>query len=139
MKILLLAVVLLALPTRAAEQQIECPARYPVEEIKLPETGKWDTGLVIGQLPLEGAGMATGPLAQRAELRGSEQKIKSGFQTRFGFNRNEDPPEKWFLCYYGIGGSVQLARRVADTTTACTLTHEKKKFPHEPRIEVNCQ
>jgi len=139
MKILLLAAVLLASPTRAAEQHIECPARYPVEVIKLPETGKWDTGLVMGQLPLEGGGMATGPLARRAELRGSERKIKSGFETRFGFNRNEDPPEKWFLCYYGAGGSVQLAQRVADTTTECTLTHEKKKFPHEPKIQVSCQ
>ena len=139
MKILLLAAVLLASPTRAAEQRIECPARYPVEDIKLPETGKWDTGLVMGQLPLEGGGMAIGPLSQRGELRGSERKIKSGFETRFGFNRHEDPPEKWFLCYYGAGGSVQLARRVADTTTACTLTHEKKKFPHEPKIQVSCQ
>lgn len=83
--------------------------------------------------------MATGPLAQRAELRGSERKIKNGFQTRFGFNRDEHPPEKWFLCYYGAGGSVQLARRVSDATTACILTHENKKFPHAPNIELSCQ
>lgn len=66
MKILLFAALFLSLPTHAAEQRIECPARYLANDIKLPETGSWDAGLVIGQLPLEGAGMATGPLEQRA-------------------------------------------------------------------------
>ena len=139
MKLLFLTAVLLAFPASAAELRIECPARYPVEDVRLPESGKWDTGLVLGQLPLGGAGMAVGPLAQRGELRGSEQRIKGGFQIRFGFNRKEEPPEKWFLCYYGAGGHVQLARRVADTTTACTLTHEKKKFPLTPNVQVSCQ
>lgn len=83
--------------------------------------------------------MATGPLARRGELHGSAHRIKGGSQTFFGFDREQDPPEKWFICYYGAGGNVQLARRVADTTTACTLTHEKKKFPQEPNVQVSCQ
>jgi len=139
MRLLFLAAVLLALPAHTAELRLECPARYPADDVKLPKTGNWDTGLVVGRLPLVGAGMATGPLARRAELRGAEQPIKGGFRTHFGFDREQEPPEKWFLCYYGAGGQVHLARRATDTTTSCTLTHEKKKFPQEPKIQLHCQ
>jgi len=139
MRFLLIAAVFLAFSAHAAELRLECPARYPAADVTLPQTGNWDTGLVVGQLPLVGAGMSIGPLAQRGELRGSEQRIKSGFRTQFKFDREQEPPEKWFLCYYGAGGQVHLARRAADTTTSCTLTHEKKRFPHEPKIQVSCQ
>ncbi|WP_313705996.1 STY0301 family protein [Massilia sp.] len=138
MKLLSLAVSVfsLVLSAQAAEQRIECPARYPAEDIPLRETGDWDTGLVPADIPLEGGGMFTGPLVRRAELRGSERRIRGGYITNFGFNRDQDPPEKWFVCHYG---HVQLARRIADTTTACELTHKERKFPKESDVRLICR
>ncbi len=80
--------------------------------------------------------MFTGPLVRRAELRGSERRIRGGYITNFGFNRDQDPPEKWFVCHYG---HVQLARRIADTTTACELTHKERKFPKESDVRLICR
>lgn len=139
MKIILLAVLSLPVAAPAAEQRIECPARYPAADVMLPETGKWATGRVLGRRPLEGGGMLIGPLEQQGELRGSDERIKDGFRTSFGFNPEQDPPGKWFLCYYGRDGSVQLAQRVTDTATSCTLTHKTKKFPLEPDVWITCR
>ncbi|MEW6369490.1 MAG: STY0301 family protein [Pseudomonadota bacterium] len=136
MKLLLLAALSLALPAQATEQRIECPARYPAEDIMLPQTGEWTTGLVPAGIPLEGGGMLAGPIDQRGELRGSEQRIKGGFITSFAFEREQKPPGKWFICHYG---HVQLARRVADTTTACELTYKERKFPNEPDVRLICR
>lgn len=136
MKILLLAILPLCLPALAAEQRIECPARYPTEDITLPQSGQWDTGFVPAGIPLTGGGMYTGPLAQRGELRGSERRIKGGFIIHFGFDRDQQPPGKWFVCYYG---HVQLARRVADATTECELTHKDRKFPDQPSVQLSCR
>ncbi len=133
---LLLVVLLLHLPVHAVEQRIECPARYPAYDILLRENGQWETGLVPANIPLIGGGMYVGPLSRRGELRGSERRVKGGFVTRFGFDQDQHPSSKWFVCYYG---HVQLARRVTDSTTACELTHEEKKFPKEPNVRLSCR
>lgn len=137
--ILLLAAALVGGPSSATEFVIACPARYPLEDVKLAPSANWDVGLLTGQLALRSAGMAIGPLAQRGELRGSEQRIKNGYRTRFGFESPQAPPEKWFLCYYASGGTVQLVRRLADTVRECTLTQEQRKFPQEPNIQIRCE
>jgi len=75
MKTLLLAIFSLCPPAFAAEQHIECPARYPAEDIALPQSGQWETGLVPAGIPLDGGGMYAGPIQRRGELRGSERKM----------------------------------------------------------------
>jgi len=136
MKTLLFAIFSLCLPAFAAEQHIECPARYPAEDIALPQSGQWETGLVPAGIPLDGGGMYAGPIQRRGELRGSERRIKGGSVTHFGFERDQRPPGRWFVCYYG---HVQLMRRVADTATACKLTHKNPTFPDAPTVKLTCR
>jgi len=80
--------------------------------------------------------MYAGPIQRRGELRGSDKRIKGGFVTHFRFHRDQHPPGKWFVCHYG---HMQLMRRVADTATACELTHKNRKFPDEPTVKLTCR
>lgn len=125
---------------RPGERVLDAMAIAPGTVIATFENGRYPnrptTGLVPAGIPLTGGGMYTGPLAQRGELRGSERRITGGFITHFGFDRDQQPPGKWFVCYYG---HVQLARRVADATTECELTHKDRKFPDQPSVQLSCR
>lgn len=122
MKILLLPA--LALLSTAHAEVIECPSRYPAQEIKL-EQGRGR----VQPARLSFAYMHIGELHGNQELQGPEpRKVKGGWDTAYDFLPGET---RWLVCIYGgtewsgldriSAGTIQWWGKVAPTDASCLL------------------
>lgn len=138
MRALLLSILLIPGSVLATEQ-IRCPDTYPSNDTVIARPAKWNSAVVLGNQPLISAGMLTGPIEIRGDLRGQEKKIDNGHEIRYRFDRIQHPPEKWVQCSYGDGGAIRLVKRVRDDTTECILTLTRAALPGVPKITVICE
>lgn len=136
MKIRLIGLLLLSATAQAREQQIQCPIRYPTQDVRLADVPKgWDgVGTVRAGSLLEGAGLIDGPEEGRAEMIGSGAiKTKEGFETRFVVSAGE----KRFFCSYG--GGVELFHRIAVEATHCVIKTKRHKVSVARDIKIVCK
>lgn len=102
-------------------------------------TGWHGVGVVSGNLLLSNAGMIIGPLKDRGELRGREEKTKDGYQIHFRLSQTQEPPEKWIYCGYGLGSDVKLLAAVDNATGQCVVKYKRKSAPSGPNILISCK
>lgn len=93
------------------------------------------------RLVLRSTGVIVGPPlgeAQGIQI-GQQKKTRQGLEIRFGYLNSFTPPqEKWVYCGYGVGGDVQLLRRVPDDTALC-VADIKLNGADVGRISMTCQ
>lgn len=138
MKIILLGALLISSSVQGALQQVQCPARYPAEVIRIKDVPKgWDgESQVRGNLPLDAGGFVSGPItgSSKGEMMGSgDIKTKDGFEARYLLD--ERIQERWFYCGYG---GVELFHRISSKATQCVI----KTIPRKTSkldIRITCE
>lgn len=136
MKPLIFAPLLFILTVQASE--LQCPDRYPAQDIELPAPHRW-TGRVDGGARLIGAGALVGMPEEKGELRGQDRKTKDGYEIRYaGLNEFQEPLQKWVFCSYGQGGEVRLFRRMPDDTDECLVKYKRNREPAVPTVTIAC-
>ena len=138
MKILLLSALLISATAHGAQQQVQCPARYPAEVIRLSGVPNgWDgEDQLRGKLPLDGEGFVIGPItgSSKGEMMGSgDIKTKDGFETRYLLDGRIK--ERWFYCGYG---GVELFHRISKKATQCVIKTTPRKYSRLD-IGIDCK
>lgn len=115
------------------DMQATCPTHLSGEAVTVhaPQGWKGSSQTVIR---LVAAGMMAGPPGSRADLVPYKQKrIKNGTATTWVF----DGGEKWYACIYG-SPAIQIARRMDDAATQCTVRHTTAGMPTVTSAVVVC-
>ncbi|KQV49059.1 STY0301 family protein [Massilia sp. Root335] len=134
MKIIFCAIFFLASCAAHAEVTIACPTDYPSDLLIAKGVPAGWTGIahVAGsRLILQSAGVIAGPPAGKIQgiQMGTETRTKKGFTLTFvDLDKFTEPLEKWMYCAYGMGGDVQLLRRLPDTTRECVSEYTKTPY-----------
>lgn len=92
-------------------------------------------------LTLQTAGVIVGPPKREPQgiQRGVERKTKKGLKVEFiALNEFTEPLEKWMYCAYGLGGEVQLLRRLPDDTKTCIADFTRTPYKGY-RISTTCK
>jgi hypothetical protein len=133
MKRLILVTLLLGSGVQA--QIIECPKFYPWEDTPLAEVPHQHKGKgFIAKARLEGASMYTGAINGHGELQGDRNKVKGGWDVRYGF---ESADTRWLVCSYG-GGDITWWEQLDSKTTSCKL--EIREMGRDPKgVKLTCK
>lgn len=118
----------------AAEMTASCPSRIPGNVVKPNQALNGWTTTVAEQLHLSAAGMLAGPPDTKAYLvpqKRTEHTHMYTFEVGSG--------ERWFWCSYGSAGGVELARRLDDRATRCTITSRTRKLDSTMSAAVVCE
>jgi hypothetical protein len=118
---------------RAAEMTAECPSRIPGTVVKQNQPIDGWTVKVAEQLHLSGSGMLAGAPETETYLVPSRQTKDTH---TYGFNKGDG--ERWLWCRYGGAGGVELAKRLDDKATTCTITNKTKKRENTMTASVSC-
>jgi hypothetical protein len=104
---------------------VVCPSEYSTENLITKTPNGWE-GLAYAPGPrmvLRYAGVLVGDpkvSAQGIQIPQPSLKVKGGFKLKFPYlDKFTEPLEKWVYCAYGIGGDVQLLKKVSDNTKTC--------------------
>jgi hypothetical protein len=121
MKVLAL---LLALPAVAVAQTASCPLTMPQGSVGVVHAPPGWYGFSPSLARLDGGGMMSGPPKQMGYLvPASTRKTKSGGVASWQFEAGE---EKWLYCSYGTD-AIQVAKRMDDKATECTVTSREER------------
>lgn len=112
---------LLALSAPAMAGPVPCPATLSGIQANAPPAG-W-TAFPPKTMRLAGGGLMRDRPDQEGYLRGDEKKTRRGDASVSKFAAGE---EKWLWCGYG-DGSIQVAKRLPDAATICTVTYESNR------------
>jgi hypothetical protein len=99
--------------------------RCGLEAVQVVRPAPGWTGFVSTFFLLESVGVTTGPLQERATLRGDHQKL-TGKAYRVSFPLDDSRGEKWLMCEYARGQIVQ-AQRLPDDTQRCDVLYTPDK------------
>lgn len=126
---------LLLAPTFAAAQQVSCPLTLPENSIKVEQAP--DGWLATSNLArLSSAGMLSGHPSRIGYLvPNSTKKAKGSAVDTWAFQPGE---EKWLWCGYG-SEVIQLAKRMDDKATHCTITGKEDRHGWIVEITVVCK
>jgi hypothetical protein len=135
---LILAASLVSITPAAAagNTPITCPAQLAAEAVQVAHPAPGWTGFVPTFFLLESVGVTTGPLQERAILRGEQQKL-TGKAYRVSFPLDDSPGEKWLMCEYARSQIVQ-AQRLPDDTSRCDVLYTPDKHGGFT-IQTTCQ
>jgi hypothetical protein len=136
MKTLSITLLLLVPTVQAAE--LQCPDRYPTQDMQLTAPPGW-IGRVDGGARLTGAGALVGKPEDKGELRGQDRKTRNGYEIRYaGLNDYRDPLQKWVFCSYGHGAEIRLFQRMPDDTSECLVKYRRNGEPAVPTVSISC-
>lgn len=114
----LLMAAAIAMPISALAEPVACPLLLPGARASEAPAG-WKV-VPPTAVRLADAGLMRGDPSRQAYLRGNDKQTRNGSSSVSEFAAGE---EKWLWCGYA-DGSVQIARRLPDAATVCTVTHE---------------
>lgn len=126
---------LMMAPTIAAAQQVSCPLTLPEGSVKVERApANWVGSTHLAHL--SSAGMMTGhPSRLGYMIPSSAKKTKGGAADIWEFQAGE---EKWFWCGYG-SGVIELAKRMDDNTTRCTITGKEERRGVYAEVTAVCK
>jgi len=115
---------------------VSCPLTLPREALTVRPAPGW-TGYTPSLMRLTGFGMMAGPPQSMSYLVPSgSRKIKGGAASTWQFGVGE---EKWLYCTYGGSSVIQIAKRLDDAATECTLTHKESKLDGITEMAAVCR
>jgi hypothetical protein len=117
----------------AAGMSVSCPLRIPGNVVKADKPVEGWTTTVAEQLHLSGAGMLAGAPATKTYL-----VPQNDTRTAQTYSFTQGDGERWVWCSYG-GGSVELARKLNDKATSCTITTKTTKADNTFSASVVCK
>lgn len=121
---------------QGAEFEVQCPVRYPTQDLSLAEVPKgWEGSATVrkGAL-LIGAGVYDGPEEMQAELIGTGQtRTKDGYETRYSVGVGP----KRLSCAYG--GGVELFHRLPEAATRCIIKTKRRERHEDPDVRISCR
>jgi hypothetical protein len=79
-------------------------------------------------------GLMRGDPERQAYLRGDDRKVRNGITSVSKFEAGE---EKWLWCGYGATSALQIAKRLPDVATSCTVTRLEHGLTLD--ISANCR
>jgi hypothetical protein len=136
MRKLLFSLLVLAGNTQAGQVKIQCPARFPMNNIELKDLPRnWNGGATVRKASLLlGAGFYNGPENGNAEMvGGGVVKTKDGHEVSYVAH----PGPKRLVCAYG--GGVELWHRLPEAVRACVVkTSTRRTRQHDPDIRIVC-
>jgi len=122
-----------ALVAHGADMNASCPAALTGDDVTVRAPLGWK-GSAQPVIRLVAAGMMAGPPESHADLVPYKQRrLKNGAETTWVF----DGGEKWYVCTYG-SYAIQLARRLDDSATQCTVRHTSAGLPAVTSAAVEC-
>ena len=121
--------------TTAAELSANCPLTLEAEAVSVRAPAGY-----IGSLPrevrLSAGGVMRGPPNSMGYLIPSSTKKSKAVTTQtYVFDEGN---EKWLWCTYG-DSPLQLAKRLSDAATVCTVAFEENKHGNIVRLDVTCR
>jgi hypothetical protein len=133
----LLVPLLILLTSSALAEPIACPimlddgsarvVRYPRGWEPVPAQG----------VRLSSGGLIRGRPSDWGYLRPVRTvKTAAGGTASNDFARGE---EKWLWCGYGGAGALQIAKRLPDAATICTVTHKESKLAGITELSAACR
>jgi hypothetical protein len=115
---------------------VSCPLILPADTLVVRAPTGW-TGYSPSIMRLTGFGMMAGPPQSLSYLVPSgSRKIKGGAASSWQFEAGE---EKWLYCTYGGSSVIQIAKRLDDAATECTLTHRETKLDGITEMAAVCR
>lgn len=122
-----------ALPI-AALAAVVCPATLPgVRANEVPAGWK---AFPPASVRLAGGGLLRGDPSREVYLRGDSEKTRSGSISVSDFAPGE---EKWLWCGYGGTSALQIAKRLPDSATVCTVTYKATQRDGITAIDATCR
>lgn len=118
----------------AAEMNASCPMRIPGSVVKPDKPVEGWTTTVAEQLHLTAAGILAGAPQTKTYL--VPQKDTKTVQT---YSFSEGDGERWLWCSYGGAGGVELARKLDEKATSCTIISKMKKPERTLSASVQCK
>ncbi len=130
------ALLVLLLPSTLLAQEVACPESLPEGSIEVRRPPADWLGVSTSAARLTGGGVMSGHPKDMAYLvPHRSEKIKGGTRTTWTFDASE---EKWLWCTYGTT-AVQIARRMNDSATTCTLDTTFERPGVIRRMVVTCR
>jgi hypothetical protein len=139
MKILLSTCLgLLAASASAATIKIECPGKFPREQIAFTGTPAGWTPYTRSSLEVTTAEMLSGPPSSYTYLvpfKYTEGKRRD--VAVWGFAPGPET-EKWLQCGYGAASEVSISRPLPAATSQCTVTRYRDASGNVTKVEAVC-
>lgn len=115
---------------------VVCPLILEEGAVKIVRPPNGWIGTSPSLARLTSGGLMRGHPDQIAYLRPQKTTIsKSGGTASNEFEAGE---EKWLWCGYGGTGALQLSKRLPDSATECTVTHQATKRDGLVRLSAEC-
>ena len=124
-----------------AAAPIKCPAEIQQSLVVIKAISPGWTPHVARPIYLHGAGAAAGPPDSDGQLRpddSSYAKGKTSWRVTYNLEGNF-PRGKWLECSYGSLNQIVLSRRLADETSACTVSYRKGDKEGQNIVDVACR
>lgn len=131
-----LVLVLVLAPAIAAAQRVSCPLVLPEGSIEVTHPPAGWLGSSPSLARLGGGGVMSGHPKQMQYLApAATKKVKNSRLVTWHFDTGE---EKWLWCSYGTI-AVQIAKRLDDAATECTLTVKEERPGVIADMTVSCK
>jgi hypothetical protein len=114
-----------------------CPGELAPSAISVPQPPSGWIGFIPTKIFLNGVGISTGPLENRATLIGDYRKLRRGaFSVAFSL-KGLERYDRWILCQYGLGNEIVIAKQLREPVAQCVVTYTPDKFGGKT-IKVAC-
>jgi hypothetical protein len=122
----------------AADQDLKCPSTIPAESVRITNgEGGW-ISYVPYPLKLTAAGFMAGEPSTFTDLKPWGTKKIRGNDVEIWMFEGSYPQGIWLSCDYA-GGIASLSRRIADTTSECSVMYERNKQGTSVVREIKCR
>lgn len=134
--LLLAAVPLLLFAGLALADPIACPLTLGDGDVQVARAPTGWTPVPAQGVRLSSGGLLRGRPEDWGYLRPERSKSTPGG----GWSSNAFAPgeEKWLWCGYGGAGALQIAKRLPDAATVCTVTHKSTKQDGIVELSATC-
>lgn len=119
----------------ARAEPVACPLFLDEGAVRVVGYPRGWTPVPAQQVRLSSGGLLRGPPSEWGYLRPDRTRtVKDGGSASNEFAAGE---EKWLWCGYG-GGALQIAKRLPDAATMCTVTHRATKRDEVTAMSATC-
>lgn len=135
--LLLVAVPLLLIAGLTLAAPVECPLVLGDGAVQVARPPSEWTAVPSQAVRLSSGGLLRGRPEDWGYLRPERTLTNSGGES----SSNDFAPgeEKWLWCGYGGAGALQIAKRLPDAATVCTVTHKATKRDGIVRMFATCR